>query len=200
MLSIQARSQGCLKLSVESLNDAVGTGMVCRGAAVLSSQQAVEGREEGTFKLSASIGGDGAGAAEATNPRRNEGLGDRFRSDVRDGHGFGPTGEAVNHCENIPAVTRRRKRSNQIKMYVVKATAGWQEGLCWSLCVASHFGSLTSDARAGPLANISVNAWPNIPVCNEALRGSDAGVADVVKRVKNSTTESSGNKGARGSR
>lgn len=182
---------------MEPLNDAVGTGMVCRGAAVFSAKQAAEGSEQGAFKLPASIRGNNAGAAETANPCRNEGFCDRFCRDVRNWYGFGPTGEAVNHCENVPAVTGGRKWSDQIKMDVVKATARWQKRLRWGLRVAGHLGCLTSEARTGPLADISVDARPDVPLCDEALRGSDAGVADVVERVKHSTTKGSRNEGSR---
>ena len=57
--------------------------------------------EEFRLKLASSVCGDGGRGTKASNPTRDEGLGNGLSCDIWDRDGFRPTCEAVNAGEQI---------------------------------------------------------------------------------------------------
>ena len=58
--------------------------------------------------------------------------------------------------------------------------------------------ALTLETCSGILADIAIDAGPNIPLCDQELSCSDFWVGKVVKRIENSAVKSGRNKRSRG--
>ena len=63
---------------------------------------------------------------------------------VLDGQGFGPAGEAVDHCEEVFEALGLRERTDQIDVNVVESPGSWFELLERSLGMGLDFHSLAA--------------------------------------------------------
>ena len=86
---------------MESLDHAVGAGMVRGRPDPLGPEQDHEVAPKFGLELGAAVSRDGVRGAEAGDPGVNEGLGDCRCGDVADGCGLWLSGESVNHRHDV---------------------------------------------------------------------------------------------------
>ena len=94
--------QSCLQLAMESLNHAIGLGMVGGGAGTLDTQQSHQCIPQFELKL---VSDDGGRNTKTGNPGTEECLGHSFGSYCGEGNGFWPPSETVHTGEQVCRAT-----------------------------------------------------------------------------------------------
>lgn len=176
--------EGGFQLAMKALHHAIAGGVVSSGANAPRSQQLSEAGEETGFKLSAPVSRDSGRRAEPRNPVCNECACHRFRSYVGQGDDFRPASKTVDASQKVGISLGRRQRSNNVYVDVVEPCVGWIEGSQGCDRVTLNFAALTLYARAGPVANILVDAGPHEARCYKMLGSLDSGVRKSVKGIK----------------
>ena len=93
---------------MESLDEAVGDGMVGSGSDAVGAEKGHQGGPERRLKLGTTVRCDRCRDTKAAYPCRDEGAGNCLSVDVGNRNGFRPTGEAVNDGQEVGMILRER--------------------------------------------------------------------------------------------
>ena len=112
-------------------------------------------RPKSRGELWATVRGDVGGDTKAGNPLMDEGLGTVGGGGRGHRNGFHPAGGAVNDGEEMSVACRRRQRTHQIHVQVLKAGGGDRYGYRGPVHVAVDLGLLAGETMLTPLGNLT---------------------------------------------
>lgn len=113
------------------------------------------------FELGAAVCSDGFRGAEAGDPGIEEGLGDCRCGDVVDGRSLGPSGEAVDHRQDVAVAVVHGQGSHYVYVDVLEPTVWNRKGLEGGFGVPVDLVSLAFDTGTTPLPNVLVDGGPD---------------------------------------
>ena len=154
--------EGVVENPVDAFHHAVGLRVVGRGRDVVGANELCNGGEELTGELGASVGRDDGGGAVAANPVVDEVAGDVVGCNRAERDGFDPTGEAVDHGEDVAVPIMRGERAEKVEVDVAVASFWKGELLQLRADVAMDLRGLAGCTLAAPLFDVLLECLPDV--------------------------------------
>ena len=181
---ISMAHEGGLQLMVEPLDHSIGGGMPCSSLGERGTGDGSQSLEKAGLELLALVGCNLQGAAETSNPDRDEGLSDRFGCDGRKRECLRPTYVSVDGGETVPEAGRDRQWPDQVDMHMRKTGRREVETPERGLHMPRYLGPLAGCTCACPSAAVFTHSRPHKPLRHQLDGGVGLGVAKTMEGVK----------------